>query len=73
MLGGYRMASENLIRKRMTEEMPPDALEKHIVEFLNTLPKNVKPIRVDALKVELTDISLKSKGYAARQVLVKRN
>lgn len=40
---------------------------------IKTLPKNVKPIRVDALKVELTDISLKEKGYAARQVLVKHN
>jgi nitroimidazol reductase NimA-like FMN-containing flavoprotein (pyridoxamine 5'-phosphate oxidase superfamily) len=168
------MASENLIRKRITKEMPPDALKKHIVEFLKTqnmcvlatcisnspratpieyyskgmtlymiaeegkkleniranpqvsigifapyngwmsvrgvqitgmarivsrkekaeyndwlsvykwqrsaqelgiktLPENVKAIRVDVLKVELTDISLKENGYAARQVLVKRN
>jgi hypothetical protein len=40
---------------------------------IKTLPYNFKPLRVDALKVELTDISLKEKGYSARQVLVKRN
>lgn len=40
------MASENLIMQELG---------------IKTTPRNVKPIRIDALEVELTDIFLKKK------------
>lgn len=46
--------------------------EKKAKEFnLSEFPKSITLIRVDPMKVELIDMSLKKKGYSARQVLIK--
>ena len=45
--------------------------EKTAKEFdLQEFPKSLELIRVDPSKVELTDMSLKKKGYSPRQIWV---
>lgn len=57
--------------KEFTECLDSCQWEKTAKEFnLQEFPKSLTLIRVDPLKVELIDMSLKKKGYSPRQVLI---
>jgi nitroimidazol reductase NimA-like FMN-containing flavoprotein (pyridoxamine 5'-phosphate oxidase superfamily) len=67
--GKAKIISRN--SEEFSESLEAYKWEKTAKEFnLQEFPESLKLIRVDPSKVELTDMSLKKKGYSARQVLV---
>jgi general stress protein 26 len=72
---GAQISGKATIIQRVAEEFK-DGLnayqwEKTAKEFhLQEFPKSLELIRVDPSKVELTDMSLKKKGYSPRQIWV---
>jgi nitroimidazol reductase NimA-like FMN-containing flavoprotein (pyridoxamine 5'-phosphate oxidase superfamily) len=57
--------------KEFNESLKAYQWEKTAREFnLHEFPESLTLIKVDPSKVELTDMSLKKKGYSARQVLI---
>lgn len=67
--GKAKIISRN--SEEFNESLEAYQWEKTAKEFnLQEFPESLTLIRVDASKVELTDISLKKKGYSPRQVLV---
>ena len=57
--------------KEFNESLEAYQWEKTAKEFhLQEFPQSLQMIRVDPLKVELADMSLKKKGFSPRQVLL---